>query len=229
MNCYNAAPMLGRLTFVAFILAVAVSDASSLEALIGDAFVTLPPPAGFCEITPQYEFDAHTLAITSAYLRGSAIRLLTMSADCDQLAEARKGKRRQLDDETQYQVQLADEKTPPVLSVAASCSILRHQTKSPVGVDIKARLAGIVEKIKVNQTGTIGVLGEDKNGCHSAILYKAWSEGTQKMVVGLDAATVLSKRAIAVRRYAVYQNPDTIDAMLAKLEDNVAALVAANP
>jgi hypothetical protein len=95
--------------------------------------------------------------------------------------------------------------------------------------DAFARLAGIVEKIKVNQTGSIGVIGEDKNGCYSAILYKAWSEGTQKMLVRLDAATVLSKRAIAVRRYAVYQNPETIDAILAKLEDNVAALIAANP
>jgi hypothetical protein len=221
--------MLGRLTFAALLVAVAVSDATGLEALIGDAFVTLPPPAGFCELTPQYEFDARTLAITSAYLRGSAVRLLTMSADCDQLAEARKGKQRQLDDVTQYQVQLADEKISPVLSVAASCSILRLQTKSPVGVDTKARLAGIVENIKVNQTGTLGVIGEDKNGCYSAILSKVWSEGTQKMLVGLDAATILSKRAIAVRRYAVYQNPETVDAMLAKLEDNVAALAAANP
>ena len=224
--------MLGRSTLATLILAVAVSDASGLEALIGDAFVTLPPPAGFCELTPQYEFDGRTVAITSAYLKGYGVRLLTMSADCDQLAEARAGKRRQVDDVTQYQVQNGDQKTPPVLSIAANCAIVRLQTKSPVEGDararIKARLADTLERIKVNEAISIGVIDEDKNACYTAVLHKLWIEGTQQMLVGLNAATIISNRAIAVRRYAIYQNPDAIDAMLAKLKDNVASLIAAN-
>lgn len=221
--------MLSRPTFAALILGVAVSGASGLEAFIGDVFVTLPPPAGFCELTPRYEFDGRTSAIVSAYLRGSGIRLLAMSADCDQLAEAREGKRREVDDVVQYQVEIGDEKTPPVLSIVKMCSILRLQSKSPIGTDINARLAGTIEKIKVSETGFIGVIGEEENACYAAMLSKAWTEtGTQKVLVGLHAATIIRNRAIGVRRYAVYQNPDTINTMLAKLKGDVAALIAAN-
>jgi hypothetical protein len=197
--------------------------------MIGGAFVTLPPPAGFCELTPRYEFDGRTFAIASAYLRGAGIRLLTMSADCDQLAEAREGRRRQVDDVAQYQVEIADEKRPPVFSIARMCSILRIQSNSPSGADINARLAGAIEKIRVDETGSIGVIGEDGSACYTAMLQKAWTEaGTQKMLVGLHAAIILGNRAIGVRRYAVYQTPDTINTVLAKLKGDVAALIAAN-
>jgi hypothetical protein len=224
------APMLSRLTVAALVLAVTVSGASGLAALIGDAFVKLPPPAGFCELTPRYEFDGRTVAVVSAYLSGAGIRLLAMSADCDQLAEAREGRRRQVDDVAQYQVEIADMKTPPVFSIARMCSILRIQSNSPIRADIDARLAGTIEKIKVNEAGSIGVIAEDKNACYTATLQKVGTEtGTEKTLVGLHAATVISNRAIGVRRYTVYQNPDTINAMLPKLKGDVAALVAANP
>jgi hypothetical protein len=222
--------MLNRPTFAALVLAVSVSGASGLEALLGDAFVTLPPPAGFCELTPRYEFAGRVVAIASAYLRGAGIRLLTMSADCDQLAEAREGRRRQVDDVVQYQVEIADEKRPPVFSIERMCWILRIQSKSPIGSDINARLAGTIEKIKVNEASSIGVVAEDKNACYTAMLHKAWTEaGTEKTLVGLHAATIISNRVIGVRRYTVYQNPDTINAMLEKLKGDVAALIAANP
>jgi hypothetical protein len=222
--------MLSRLTVAALVLAVTVSRASGLAALIGDAFVKLPPPAGFCELTPRYEFDGRTVAVVSAYLSGAGIRLLAMSADCDQLAEAREGRRRQVDDVAQYQVEIADMKTPPVFSIERMCSILRIQSNSPMGTDIDARLASTIEKIKVNEAGSIGVVAEDKNACYTATLQKVWTEtGTEKMLVGLHAATVISNRAIGVRRYTIYQNRDTINAMLPKLKGDVAALVAANP
>jgi hypothetical protein len=223
-------PMLSRLTVAALVLAVTVSAASGIAAMIGDAFVKLPPPAGFCELTPRYEFDGGMAAAVSAYLSGAGIRLLAMSADCDQLAEAREGRRRRLDDVVQYQVEIADTKTPPPFSIAQRCSILRIQSNSPAGADIDARLASTIEKIKVNEARSIGVIAEDDNACYTATLEKVATEtGTEKMLVGLHAATVVSNRAIGVRRYTVYQNPDTINAMLPKLKGDVAALLAANP
>jgi hypothetical protein len=222
--------MLSRLTFAALVLAVAASGAWGREAMLGDAFVTMPPPVGFCELAPRYEFDGRTVSVASAYLQGAGVRLLLMSADCDQLAEAREGRRRQLDDVVQYQVEIANMKTPSVFSIARWCSILRIQSNSPIGVDIDARLASTIEKIKVNEAGSIGVIAEDKAACYAATLYKVQTEtGTEKMLIGLQAATVISKRDIRVHRYAVYRNPDTINAMLPKLKENVAALIAANP
>jgi hypothetical protein len=154
-----------------------------------------------------------------------------MSADCGQLAEAREGRRQQIDDVARYQVEFADMKMPPVFSVARRCETLRIQLNSPIGADIDTRrLANTIEKIKVNEVASIGVIAEDKNACYTATLLKARTEtGLEKMLIGLQAATVVGNRAIGVHRYAVYQNPDTINAVLAKLKEDVAAFVAANP
>jgi len=218
--------MLSRLTLAALVLAV---GALGLEAMIGDTFVTLPPPAGFCELTPRYEFDGRTVAVVSAYLAGESIRLLAMSADCNQLAEAREGKR-QLGDVAAYQVENLDMKTPTPFSVARKCSILRASSKSPIGTDVDARLASTVEKIKVNEAGSTGVIAEDDNACYTATLIKAGTDvGAQKVLVVLQANAVIRTKAIIVRRQAVYQNPDTIKAVLPKLKSDVAAFVAANP
>jgi len=43
------------------------------------------------------------------------------------------------------------------------------------------------------------------------------------------AITVCRNRIIAVSRFAVYRNFDTVDTALAKLKVNVVALIAANP
>jgi hypothetical protein len=221
--------LLGRLTLASLVLAVSVSGALGLAAMIGDTFVTLPPPAGYCELTPRYEFDGRTVAVISAYMAGESIKLLAMSADCNQLAEAREGKR-QLDDVAAYLVENSDIKMPTPFSVASKCSTLRASSKSPIGTDVDARLASTIEKIKVNEAGPIGVISEDDNACYTATLIKAGTEtGMQKVLVVLQANTVIRTKAIVVRRQAVYQNPGTIKAVLPKLKSDVAAFVAANP
>jgi hypothetical protein len=61
------------------------------------------------------------------------------------------------------------------------------------------------------------------------VLQKVRTEtGAEKLLVSLQAAIILSNRAITVRRDTVYQTPETIDAMLPKLKAGIAALVAAN-
>jgi hypothetical protein len=223
--------MLDRPTFAALILAATVSGASSLEAMLGDAFVALPPPAGFCQLTPQYEFDGRIAAIAAGHLASAGIRLLAIYADCDQLAEAREGRRRrQVDDLVEYQVERLDEKRPAVFSIERMCYILRLDGRSPIGSDVNAHLASAIERIRQNESGSIGVIAEDKNACYTAMLHKTWTEtGTVKILVGLHAATIVRNRAIGVRRHTVYQNSDTVDAALAKLKSDVAALIAANP
>jgi hypothetical protein len=98
------------------------------------------------------------------------------------------------------------------------------------GVDVDARLASTVEKIKVNEAGSIGVIAEDESACYTGTLIKNKTEtGMQKVLVVLQANTVIRTKAIIVRRQAVYQNPDTIKAVLPKFKSDVAAFVAANP
>jgi hypothetical protein len=222
--------MLSRPIVAALILAAAVSPASSLEALLGGAFVTLPPPAGFCELTPRYEFDGRTVAIISALLKNAGNKLLLMSADCGQLADARAGRRLLLDDVVHYQARIAEIEKPPTESITQTCTILRTQGNNAVVGDMNARLAGTIENIKTNETSFIGVLAEDNNACYAAILQKLRTEaGTEKTQVGVYAVTIIHNRSISVYRYAAYQNPGMINAMLAKLKGDVAALIAANP
>ena len=221
--------LLGRLTLAALVLAVSVSGALGLAAMIGDTFVTLPPPAGFCELTPRYEFDGRTVAVVSALMESEGIKLLAMSADCNQLAEAREGKPPP-DDVAAYLVEKADIKMPTPFSVASKCRTLRNVSRSPVGTDVDTRLASTVEKMKVGEAGSIGVIAEDDNACYSAKLIKNMTDaGAEKVLVGLQANVVVRTKAIIVGRQAVYQNSDTIKAVLPKLKSDVAAFVAANP
>ena len=221
--------LLGRLTLAALVLAVSASGALGLAAMLGDTFVTLPPPAGFCELTPRYEFDARTVAVISAYMESKSVKLLAMSADCNQLAEAREGKR-QLDDLAAYLVEKADIEMPTPFSVASKCKILRAVNRSPVGTDVDTRLASTVEKMKVGEAGSIGVIAEDDNACYTATLIKNRTDtGAQDVLVFLQANAVVRTKAIIVGRQAVYQNSDTVKAALPKLKSDVAAFVAANP
>jgi hypothetical protein len=220
--------LLGRLTLAALVLAVSVSSALGLAAMIGDTFVTLPPPAGFCELTPRYEFDGRTVAVVSAYMAGESIKLLAMSADCNQLAEAREGKR-QIDDVASYMVYNADMQMPTPFSVASKCRTLRASSNNPIGNDVDARLVSVLEKIKVGEVGFIGVIAEDDNACYTAALAKQRIADAEKVQVILEANAVVRTKAIIVRRHAVYENPDTIKAALPKFKSDVAAFVEANP
>jgi hypothetical protein len=221
--------LLGRLTLAALVLAVSVSSALGLAAMIGDTFVKLPPPAGFCELTPKYEFDARTVSVVSADMAVDSIKLLAMSADCNQLAEAREGKR-QLDDVAAYLVFNSDMNMPTPFSVASTCRTLRTSSNSRIGTDVDARLASVLEKIKVSEAGSIGVIAEDDNACYTATLTKIRTDAdADKVLVILQASTVVRTKAIMIHRQAVYQNPDTIKAVLPKLKSDVAAFIAVNP
>jgi hypothetical protein len=221
--------MRGRPIFVALILAASAYSASGLEAMLGEVFVTLPPPAGFCELTPRYEFDGRIVANISGPLKQAGIRLLAMSADCGQLADARAGRRRLLDDMTQYHARMATIDKQPSESVAQACATLRTQGSAVVG-GINARLAGMLEKNIAIESSFLGVRSEDKNACYAAILHKLRTQaGADKTQVETYAFTIIRNRSIGVFRYALYQNRDTVDAVVAKLKADVAALLAANP
>ena len=84
--------------------------------------------------------------------------------------------------------------------------------------------------MKVGEAGSIGVIAEDDNACYTATLAKQRTDtGAQKVLVFLQANAVVRTKAIIVARQAVYQDPDTIKAVLPKLKSDVAAFVAANP
>jgi len=225
--------MLGRLNFAALILAIATSQGLAAQATLGDVSVTLPPPAGFCEVNASDPRDSRAVAIHSGQAEKLGNRLLAMFADCGQLADARAGGRRQLDDAVEYQAQIAAIDKPPAAPVAQLCAATRAQNNAILAnesPDLKARIERTVEKVKINETRPIGVLAEDANACYQGAIQKDKGEdGTDKTMVGLGALTIVKNRTIFVYRFSAYQNPNTVDAVLAKLKVDVAALIAANP
>ena len=220
--------MLNRPTFAVLILAASLSGASGLEAMLGDASVSLPPPSGFCELTPRHQFDGRTFTLASAAFQKGGSRLLAMSADCGQLHEARRGRQRRLDDLAEYNVQIAEMEKPPADSIAQVCARIRQGSASEG--DASARLAQAIDQVKTGETRAFGVVAEDKDACYGAMLQKYRSEaGRERTRVGMFAFTIVGNRPIRLAHYTVYQSPVTIDDLLSRLKRNVAALVAANP
>jgi hypothetical protein len=226
--------MLRRPTLAALILAAALSNAWAAEATLGGVSITLPPPAGFCELDPRQPFDGRIVTIISGLAEKGGIKLLGISADCGQLFDGRAGRRRLLDDLAEYRTQIsAIDKSQPIEPIEQSCTTLRTQGNTIVANQMSAfnaRLESAVKNIKINETRFIGVLAEDADACYAGLIQKARTEfGTDKTQVTLWAVTIIRNRSIAVNRFAVYQNPDTVSAVLAKLKADVAALIAANP
>jgi hypothetical protein len=153
-----------------------------------------------------------------------------MSADCNQLDEAREGKRQLLDDVAAYLVENSAIKMPTPFSVASKCKTLRASRNSPAGTDVDARFASAVEKIRDSDAGSIAVIAEDDNACYTATLQKYRTDaGEQRVLVTFQANTVIRTKAIIVRRQAIYQSSDTVKGVLPKFKSDVAAFVAANP
>jgi hypothetical protein len=224
--------MLRRLTFAALALVAAAPAAMAAETKIGDVSVNLPPPGGFCELSASNSSDQRMISTLTDLLGKSGNKLLAMSADCGQLADWRTAKRQLLDDFAQYQTPIAGIDKPVTESVAQTCSVLRAQGEKILAnqmPDIKARVENTLKQIKMNETNFLGVLGEDHDACYAALIQKIGTEaGTEKTQVTMFAVTILKNRSVFVYRFAVYQNPDTVNAVLAKIKVDVAALMAAN-
>jgi hypothetical protein len=222
--------MLGRLTFAALALAAAASAAAATT--IGGVSVNLPPPAGFCELSASNASDQRMISTLTDLLGKSGNKLLGMSADCGQLAAWRTGKRQLLDDYAQYQTPIAGIDKPPSETVAQTCAVLRAQGEKILAnqmPDIKARVESTLKEIKMNETNFLGVLAEDPGACYAALIQKIKTEaGTDKTQVTMFAVTIVKNRSVFVYRFAVYRNADSVNAVLAKIKGDVAALTTAN-
>jgi hypothetical protein len=224
--------MLRRLGFAALVLAAAAPGALAVQTMIGGVAVTLPPPAGFCELSDVNPSDKRMISTLTDLLAKSGNRLLGMSADCRQLTDWHSGKRQLLDDYAQYQTPIAGMDQPPSETVAQTCTTLRNEGNKILAnqmPDIKARVESTLSKIKMNETSFLGVLGEEANACYAGLVQRIHTEaGTDKTQITAFAISTIKNRSIFTYRFAVYQTADTVNAVLAKIKGDVAALLGAN-
>jgi len=212
---------------------MAPTAAMAGEATLGGVSVTLPPSAGFCDMSANHLADSRAIASLSQILERTGGKLLSETADCSQLADWRVGRRKLLDDYAQYQTRVALLDKPASGLLAQTCNTLRVLGNSMLAKEwpnLKARIESALQNVKADKPTDLGVLDEDANGCYGGLIQKMRTEaGTDKTVAGLGAITVVRNRLLYLWRYTVYHDPDTVDALLAKVKLDVAALIAANP
>jgi hypothetical protein len=169
-------------------------------------------------------------------VRGGGNALLSLSANCRQLADWRTGKRALLDDFAQYQspLNLMNQTLPgpPELVIRQNCANLRAQAEkilSGVLPDIKSRIEATLKRVKVNEMSFLGVMAEDSTACYPAMLQKMKPEsGGEKTQAALFAITVVKGKMIFYYLFAPFVGTETITTMLSLHKTNVAALLAAN-
>jgi hypothetical protein len=224
--------MFTRLTFTALLLAAAASSALAAQANIGGVSIALPPPSGFCELSPSEPSDKRMISVLGDLLQKSGNKLLGMSADCHQLRDWRTGKRQLLDDYAQYQTPIGSMDKPPTETAAQTCATLRQEGNKILEnqmPDIKARVESTLSKIKMNETSFLGVLAEDSNACYAGLVQKIHTEaGTDKTQITVFAVTIVKNKSVFSYRFSVYHNPQTADVVLGRIRTDVAAMMAAN-
>jgi hypothetical protein len=156
--------MFPRPIVIALASAVFGSSALAAEVTLQGVTCNLPPPAGFSELEDQNPSDKRVLATLTDVLAKSGNKLLSMSADCQQLADWRTTKRPLLDDYVNYQTPIG----PTFETIQQRCNTLRAEgdkIQSNQTSDITARLKGALPKIGLTNSSFMGVLAEDPTAC----------------------------------------------------------------
>jgi hypothetical protein len=211
-------------------LAGTASSAMAAEATIDGVSIMLPAPTGFCDLTRSNPADKRGIdTIGQLVAKANGNRLLSIAADCQQLARWRDGKQL-LADYAQYQTPQAPAATDEMFK--QTCASLRtqgEQTFSSIKDDIKTKMEEAVESLKVNDQSFAGFLGEDSSACYVAMLQNLKAgDGQAVTQLALLAITVVKGKFLFVNRYAPYVNSDTVKDALAKHKLTIAALLAAN-
>jgi hypothetical protein len=220
---------------VVFVLAVVAGGVWAADVSIGGVPITLPPPAGFCDLTASQPADNRALTMVGGAHEKAGNRLLAFSADCQQLADWRAGKRPFLDNIAQVLADIADmDKTvaSPKAFIHATCAKLRATQGNPldpsVTSDIKSRIEAASATVRLNSLEIVGVLGEDDTACYMAQIEKMTENGVDSTVLNLISITVVKNKLISVTRFDPYTGADATPGLFKKLQDTIAALHAAN-
>jgi hypothetical protein len=226
--------MLSRVTLAVVASLATAGSGFAKDVKIGSAAVTLPAPAGYCELTEQEPSDARALKIFGDLMAGIQGELLTVAADCGQLRAWRAGTQPVLDDYVQYVTLIPgkDSDLPRARMVKDYCNIVRTQggqKLAEISPNISARVESAVKGAKLNEQVFLGVLAEDADVCYFGVLQKVRTEaGTDKTQVTISATTVVKGKIIYYNHYTVYRSDRTAPEALARHQRNVAALLAAN-
>jgi len=216
---------------IACVLAVLAVNASQAQNAFG---LTLPPPAGFCDLDPSQPADQEMLSVIQQ-LNAGHNQVLAISADCDQLDSLR-AKGKLLTNYAMYLMPLSAGELPVSMSRAElietiAASLGQFDGALDRAEDImRDRLNEADAAIELQDLVNIGLLHRDDTALFTGILTRAMDPGTGKeevtaVVTGL---TLVSNRIVTLNLSAPYSGRPTLDGLLDEQRNNIQRLIDAN-
>jgi hypothetical protein len=221
-----------RIPFLSACLAVFFTLSSTAEGAsfeVNGQTIAVPLPAGFCELG-GHSVDEAMLA-HSRKIMASTNRVLTMFADCGELAEVRNGQREQFGAYGQVLVAAPHDavlsiKSPRqefiVKMVQGTNAGAFRKSMQEAEASVKSRHpnAGIQENL--------GVFDSDDSAAYIGVVLNGPAAGTAtRRLLGVTGMTVVKQTAISVNLYR--STSDTsVAGQLAEQKRNMSALVRAN-
>ncbi len=211
------------------ILAVTTAAAIAGSANVGSVNLNLPTPPGFCEMSEKADpWEKGMLDFVGDNVRPFGNRLLSMSADCQQLAAFDAHRRRTVDEYFQYQTPISmEDKTADAVEKKA-CVELRSRGDQILS-DLTKNSTEIIKKLPMDSQRFAGILDEDANACYPSVLQKFHTEdGTAKVRMIAYAIMTAKTKELLLYRGGLYSDADTASKFLAQLKEMVSAVNAAN-
>jgi hypothetical protein len=210
--------------------------AAAKEAKLGAVALTLPAPAGYCELSEAQPGDAGMITAIGAMLDKGGNRLLVISAECQQLDDWHAGRRPLLANYAQYQTLKAWENSnlpaAPAEVIKGTCAQLRAKGESlttNMTPDVQRRFDEVMKTVKINEMKFLGVLDEDSNTCYAALLQRIRLQtGTDIAQAAVFATTIVKSKLVYYYLFAPYVGGQSVIDLLNQLRRNVAALEASN-
>jgi hypothetical protein len=163
--------------------------------------------------------------------------LLLLSADCDQLASWRAGKRQSLDNVAQHQtsrgLEHAQLAASPEATIEQHCTQMRtsaDQLLTDMTADVQERAERILKTVKINEMKFLGVVGQEPRACYAAALLQRslTAGGTDTPQVTVVATTIVRQKLLYYYLIAPYVSGETVDSMLEQHRANVRRLHSEN-
>lgn len=204
---------------------------------VGTTVLALSPPPGFCELDAAQAADARMIGAIARTLAMMGNRLLSLSADCAELAEWRTGKRQLLDNLAQHQTMVSWENArlvvTPQTTIKQTCAEMRArggQLVSDMASTANERIEEVLKTVKIDEAKFLGVLGEEPLVCYAALVQRTATEaGTEKTQLTVFATTIVGQKLIYYYRLAPYLGGETVAAMLEQVKADMRRLRRENP
>jgi hypothetical protein len=192
-----------------FCLVVCVT-ASASEMLLGTTRLTLPAPAGQCELDRANPKDARLLALFENLVEGGPNRILATYVKCDQLKSWRSGSHK-FEIYAQYQTleKMVDKQFPPNNDMLRqTCSLVRAQENASIQRlprSISERAEKTIASLELDQLTDLGVVANGGDACYTSTLRKSKDRsGIEKTQISIMAFSIIKGKPIYFYIFAPY-------------------------